>query len=136
MTLDNIPEAENFLQLIDLEEEMDAIEDEVRLAARLMVAFIDPAGRDEDDLCETCQELAAVLEADQHDVQKIHNLLILALAQCQAEGCLTGALDDVPYHWHLGFLMIEAIQAGARLPEIEASYEAKLPNGNFAQVGS
>jgi hypothetical protein len=125
-------ECERICTLIDIGEELDSLEEELDLAGRLMVTFIDFC--DDEDLGAIGSDLAAALAAFPRDFRKIHKLLTHALTECVARGWLTDDIEGLPCHLHR--LMVQAVSNGARLTEIADSYQAErhaLPE-RFMQI--
>lgn len=108
--------------IIDIEEELETLEDEIDLAARLMVTFIDPGSGDEDDLEAIAQELSTATSEAPPDIVKIHGLLKRALTECLDRGWLADDTEDRPCH--LTRLMVQTVSDGDRLREFEDSDHA------------
>ena len=127
-------EFEHMCKLIDIGEELDILEEEIDLAGRLMMTFIQPDFCDDEDLGAIGSDLAAALAAFPRDFRKIHDLLTHALTECVARGWLTDDTKGRPCH--LNRLMVQAVSNGARLTEIADSYQAErhaLPE-RFMQI--
>ena len=115
-------ELERLCNLIDVGEQLDSLEEELDLAGRLMVTFIQPDHCDDEDLGAIGSDLAAALAAFPRDFRKIHELLTHALTECLARGWLTDDTKGRPCH--LNRLMVQAVSNGAMLIEIVNKYQA------------
>jgi hypothetical protein len=115
-------EFEHMCKLIDIGEELDRLEEEIDLAGRLMVTFIQPDFCDDEDLGAIGSDLAAALAAFPRDFRKIHDLLTHALTECLARGWLTDDTKGRPCH--LNRLMVQAVSNGAKLIGIVNKYQA------------
>jgi hypothetical protein len=115
-------EFERICNLIDVGEQLDSLEEELDLAGRLMVTFIQPDHCDDEDLGAIGSDLAAALAAFPREFRRIHALLTHALTECLAGGWLVGDTKGRPCH--LTRLMVQAVSDGARLTEIANNYQA------------
>ena len=108
--------------IIEIKEELETLEDEIDLAARPMVTFIDPGSGDEDDLELIARELSTATSQAPRDIVKIHGLLKRALTECLDRGWLPGDTEDRPRL--LTRLMVQTVSDGDRLREFEDSDHA------------
>ena len=107
--------------MIDIEEELETLEDEIALAARLMVTFIDPGSGDEDELEMIARALSTAMSEARRDIGTVHGLLKRALTECLDSGWLPVTRDRP---CHLTRLMEQAVSDGDRLGELAESYHA------------